>query len=328
MGKLQAKRGNLYKLPIEDIDADEKLRGRHKPPKQSDIEALAHSINDHGQLQPVKVRKVGGRYKLILGFTRYDAIKWGNETGLFNPPLPIECTLSTTNDEESFTRNVVENRHRNQTTPIDDAYNIRKLSEDYGKTDKEIAELYGLSQAYIGQLKKLLVLDKKTQDKISDGELPLSAALLLVKSGMEEKDLPGLLEACTNEKGKVETSTLRATLRELPNFDEDDPEDEEETEHDKEAVEDIFSKPAPKKKTTKKKSSGGPDKKQPKYPRTLSEIKKYWKEQTEIVDPSPAVGEFATKLVKFLEGDLSNRQMDNAFGKLYDQIKAELEAGE
>lgn len=311
-------KSNLFKIPVDQIEADETLRGRHKAPKQADIEAMAHSILEHGQLQPVMVRKIKGKYKLILGFTRYDAIKWGNETGLFNPPLPVAAISSTTNDEESFTRNVVENRHRNQTTPVDDAHNMRRLREDYGKTNADIAKLYHVSQAYVSQLSKLLTLPTNVQNKVADGKLTLSGALMLADADVPSGELPEIIKSSTDDNGKVNTGLLKQTLREITQT---EPDTESDGELAEESEEDIFDK-EPTKKQTKKPKTENPTPKKQKYSRSLKEIKAYWNEQTGIADP-PAIGEFAKKVLAYLNGDITDKQMDNAFDKLIDGLKAE-----
>lgn len=311
---------NVYRIPVDLIVADETVRGRHKAPPQKDVEALAHSIKEHGQLQAVMVRKITkgdnkGKYQLSLGFTRFYAIKWGNETGLFSPELPILAATATMNDEESFTRNVVENRHRNQTTAVDDAHNMRRLREDYGKSNADISRLYNVSQAYVSQLTKLLTLPASIQNKVADGKLTLSGALMLADADVPSGELPEIIKSSTDENGKVNTGLLKQTLRGITQEDSDTENVEEEQSED-----DIFDKEPTK--PQPRKTNPPPEKPTPKYPRSLKEIKAYWNEQTGIADP-PAIGEFAKKMLAHLNGEISDKSMDKAFDKLVDGLKSE-----
>lgn len=321
-------RGNIFSIPPEELIINQELQGRAFPITQKQIEERAHSILKHGQLEPIGVRKVKNQHHVIYGFTRALAIKWGNETGLFNPPLKVQAVVKTVNDEQSFVLNQIENLERNDTTPLDHAFNQNKLREQYGWSEKEIAELYKCSQVYVGQLKKLLLLDKKTQMKIHEGKLSVNAAIMLADADVPSSEMPELLKACSDDEGRVNTGTLKATLRNFVNGDEGDSEAQEtgdDTDGQSESSSpvddpvdssssdgiDILT-PQPKKKTPKKKPD---DKPAPKYPRSLKEIKAFWNDQTGIIDP-PAVGEFAKSMLKFLEGSISEKQMTNAFDKL------------
>jgi ParB/RepB/Spo0J family partition protein len=328
---------NVHRVPIEEIIADEELNGRVKKVSQKDIEETAHSILEYGQLQPGRARKIKkgdnkGKYQLSFGFTRYKALKWGNETGLFNPPLPMIVTVVDANDEESFIQNVVENRHRNATTPIDDAHNMRRLREQYGKSNTEIAKLYQVSQAYVSQLTKLLTLDSKTQAKVAEEKLTLNGALLLADSDIPASEIPDLLKSCSDDDGKINTGILKSTLRNFANDKDETKTTTETTEEGKDDVsgqdnpedmEDILGdKKGPKKNPKKSPKEKEPkeEKEKPKYARSLKEIKEYWREQTGITDPL-CVGEFAKTMVKFLEGTCSDNVMTKAFDKLTEALQ-------
>lgn len=325
MAKMKEKRNNLFLIPDSEVTVDDQLNGRWKPVSQQAIEDMAHSILENGQLQPVEVRtdRATGKYKTILGVTRVKAIKWGNETGLFNPPLLIKAIKTTANDEVSFKHNLVENLERNNTTAIDDAHNHQRLREQYGWSDVEIAKLYKYSPQKVSQYKHLLELPTKIQEQIHDGVMSVAAGVMVAMSGMPEKEIPELVKSCVTDAGKVDTTVLKNTLRNFSIDESDLPEEEEdeelivdEEESDTEG-EDLLADPSPKKTPPKKTT----------YSRSLKEIKEYWEGQTGLVDPSPALGKFAKSLVKYLKGEIKEETMTKAFDRLYDEISTEIKEG-
>src|SRR5262249_10183431 len=68
---------------------------------------------------------------------------------------------------------------RAETTPIDDAFNQRRLREEFGWTDARIAEFYGMTSSYVGLLKKLLMLPTAAQLHVHNRELSVQAAAAL-----------------------------------------------------------------------------------------------------------------------------------------------------
>lgn len=330
----EVQRQNLFLVPTDLIDIDDTLNGRWKPIDQDKIEHLARSMAEVGQLEPVTLRKVKGtdRYKVVFGYTRVKAIKWGNENGLFEPPLKVKAVTTIGNDENSFKANIIENLERNDTTPMDDAINHQRLREQYGWTDKQIAELYKCTQQKVSQYKGLLELPTKEQEKVHTGLLSVNAALLIVKSGMEEKEIPELIKSCTLENGRVDGSLVKTTIRNFANEENDtsDVLEDDEDVHMDDDLEDILGKPKQKRKVKKVEDDTPPGepKKKSVPARSVKEIREFWEEQTGLVDPSPACGDFAKSMVKFIKGQIKPETMQKAFDKLYDSIEEELKGKE
>ena len=154
-------RGDVFFIAPQEIIVDEKLNGRWTPHDAEAVEDMAKSFEAEGQLQPVQVRKVAdNRVQLVLG---------------------------TVNDEEAFRRNIVENKQRAETTPIDDAFNQRRLREEFGWTDARIAEFYGMTPSYVGLLKKLLILPTAAQLHVHERELSVQAAAALADLPAQEQ---------------------------------------------------------------------------------------------------------------------------------------------
>lgn len=181
-------RSDLFLIDPDEIDVNESLNGRWKPHSEDDIDQLAKSILEDGQLQPVQVRRIAdNRVQLVLGYRRYLAVTKVNKGRKKDDRLKLKCVLTTVNDEEAFRKNIVENRNRKSTTPVDDAVNQRRLREEYGWNDTRIAEFYGCSPSLVSVLKNVLLLPDDVKARVHRRELALNTALALVDLTPEEQ---------------------------------------------------------------------------------------------------------------------------------------------
>jgi ParB family chromosome partitioning protein len=180
-------RRDLFFIPPEEISACQEQNGRWQPHDEAAVEEMVASYEQCGQLQPVIVRRIeNNRVALVLGFRRWlAALQWNR----FHPdkPMKLKCVLSALNDEEALSRNVIENRERKSTSPVDDAHNARRLTENYGWTDARVAELFRVSASYLSQLKKLLTLPTDVQKRVHSGELSVATAVSLAALPKDEQ---------------------------------------------------------------------------------------------------------------------------------------------
>lgn len=176
---------HLLLWELDKIIVDPSLRGRQKVPTAQDVAGLAKSILEKGQLQPVLVRRVADqKIQLVFGYTRYEAVKLLNSEG---HDVPLKAEVTTMNDQEAFIANVIENKERNVTSFVDDAFNQRRLREQLGWETAKIAELYRCTESWIAQLTKLLNLDQPILDRVHSGELSVTAALDLANLDTTEQ---------------------------------------------------------------------------------------------------------------------------------------------
>ena len=159
------------------------LNGRHEAP---DIEPLIADIIRRGQIEPVIVRNDGGKAVLCAGFSRWRAITEINKRKLTPVPLAIRACYLKANELDGFLANIAENRFRNQTTKIDDAYNVRRL-EQWGQTESQIAEIYGESVKWVRAMQRLVALDPAVQEAVSQGRIKSSAITAVSKLTTEEQ---------------------------------------------------------------------------------------------------------------------------------------------
>lgn len=201
---------SIYPKELILVDGD---NSRINPHTQEEIESLALSLLENGQLQPILARKVeGNKVKVVVGYGRTKAAQYINTVLQPDKPIKLLVRISDMNAEEAFIKSIVENLDRKNPDPIDDAYAQRILREQYGWSDQKIAEFYKNSVAYIGQLKKTLTLSKEIQQEVKLGNLPISTAITL--TDLPEAIRPEVIEANRTETGKIDTTGVNVAVRE------------------------------------------------------------------------------------------------------------------
>jgi len=113
------------------------------------LSELADSIRQHGILQPLSVRRVGGGYELIAGERRLRAAQM---VGLGEIP----CIVMNMDDRESAMAAMVENLQRQDLDFVEEAQGISKLMEQWSMSQEQVARLLGKSQSAIANKLRLL----------------------------------------------------------------------------------------------------------------------------------------------------------------------------
>ena len=135
---------------------------------------LAASISEMGVLQPILVRPTDdGEYELIAGERRWRAAQ---RAGLTTVPAIIR----TTDDLSSVEQALVENLHRQDLTPLEEAAAFQQLIEDFGLTHDQVATRVGKSRSAITNTIRLLGLPPSVQSLLADGQLSAGHARALL----------------------------------------------------------------------------------------------------------------------------------------------------
>lgn len=130
-----------------------------------DLAELVHSVREFGVLQPVVVRDVGdGTYELIMGERRTRAAR---EAGLDTIPAVIRDTA----DEHLLRDALLENLHRSELNPLEEASAYQQLLTDFGITQEELATRIGRSRPQISNTIRLLKLPLPVQQRVAAGVL-------------------------------------------------------------------------------------------------------------------------------------------------------------
>ncbi|WP_328385700.1 ParB/RepB/Spo0J family partition protein [Streptomyces sp. NBC_00400] len=157
-----------------------------QPREVFDEDALAElvtSIKEVGLLQPVVVRQTGpGRYELIMGERRWRACR---EAGLEKIPAIVRAT----DDEKLLLDALLENLHRAQLNPLEEAAAYDQLLKDFKCTHDELADRIGRSRPQVSNTLRLLKLSPSVQKRLAAGVLSAGhARALLSVEDSEEQD--------------------------------------------------------------------------------------------------------------------------------------------
>jgi ParB family chromosome partitioning protein len=138
------------------------------------LEELAASITEVGLLQPVVVRKLGeGKYELVMGERRWRA---SQRAGLeFIPAIVRE-----TPDTDMLRDALLENLHRQQLDPLEEAAAYQQLLDDFGATHEQLAQKVGRSRPHISNTLRLLNLPPGVQKRVAAGVLSAGHARALL----------------------------------------------------------------------------------------------------------------------------------------------------
>ena len=162
----------LLEIPVSAIRAN-----THQPRSMFDEESLASltaSVREVGILQPVLVRTIGdGSYELIAGERRWRAAK---RAGL--PTIP--AIVRDISDVQSVEQALIENLHREDLNPLEEAGAYQQLIEDFGLTHDQLAARVGKSRAAVTNTLRLFQLPPAVQKLVGDGQLSAGHARALL----------------------------------------------------------------------------------------------------------------------------------------------------
>lgn len=172
-------------VPIDAIEANPR-----QPREDFDGDAaaeLAASVSQVGVLQPVVLREVSpGHYQLVMGERRWRACR---QAGLETIPAIIRDT----SDDAMLRDAVLENLHRQQLNPLEEAAAYQQLLAEFGATHDELAERLGRSRSQVSNTIRLLGLPPSVQRRVAAGVLSAGHARALL--GLPEAEQQEALAA-------------------------------------------------------------------------------------------------------------------------------------
>jgi ParB family chromosome partitioning protein len=164
--------GSLRDIPLGQITAN-----RYQPRVSFEEESLASltaSVRELGVLQPILVRPSGdGEFELIAGERRFRAAK---RAGLTTVPALVRTVEDTTSLEQAL----VENLHRQDLNPLEEAAAYQQLMEDFGFTQEQVAKRVGKSRSAVANLLRLFQLPPEVQKLVGEGEISAGHARTLL----------------------------------------------------------------------------------------------------------------------------------------------------
>ncbi|MDC0660947.1 ParB/RepB/Spo0J family partition protein [Marinobacter sp. SS21] len=209
--------GELRQLPVDLIQ-----RGRYQPRRDMDptaLQELADSIRQQGVMQPVVVRRIDeGRYELIAGERRWRATQMAELDRI--PAIVREVP-----DEAAIAMALIENIQRENLNPIEEAFALQRLQEEFGLTQAQVAEAVGKSRTTITNLLRLIGLTEDVRLMLEHGDLEmghgramltlppeqqLQAARLVVAKSLSVRQTEALVRRMQQEASQPKSSATRA----------------------------------------------------------------------------------------------------------------------
>lgn len=191
------------KLPIEDIVPNPNQPRIHF--NETELRELSESIQEHGVLQPLLVRKHGNGYEIIAGERRYQASKLA---GLEELPVIIK----EVNDEEMLALALIENLQRSDLNPVEEAKGYRQLIDASGMTQEALSKAVSKSRSAITNSLRLLDLPEVVQQMIFESKLTAGHARAILAVPYEDARIR------LAEKVVAEGLSVRATENLAPLF--------------------------------------------------------------------------------------------------------------
>ncbi len=153
--------------------------------EEDSLAELAASIEAVGLLQPVVVRRISsGRYELIMGERRWRACQLAGID-------VIPAIVRETSDDDMLREALMENLHREQLNPLEEAAAYQQLLDDFSATHEELARRIGRSRPHISNTIRLLHLPPAVQKRVAAGVLSAghARALLSVEDPVAQEQL-------------------------------------------------------------------------------------------------------------------------------------------
>ena len=193
-----------------DVDIDLLRPNKFQPRTQMDdgrIEELAQSIRSNGVIQPIVVRKSESGYEIVAGERRWRA---SQRAGLLKVPVVVRDIP----DERLLAAALIENIQREDLNPIEEAHAYRRLSDEFGLTQEQIAESVGKDRSSVANYVRLLRLPPEVRDHVGgralsmgharallslpDAESQLRAGREIVQKGLSVRDTEALVKRAVN----------------------------------------------------------------------------------------------------------------------------------
>ena len=182
---LQSMENKIYESAtneeIVEIPLEELRPNPYQPRKVFDEEALqdlADSIKEHGVFQPIIIKKSIKGYEIIAGERRYRASKIAGLT-------KIPAIIRNFTDEQMMEIALLENLQRENLNAIEEAIAYKKMIQNLGITQEELAKKVGKSRSHVTNIIGLLRLPQEVQQLVADSKITMGHARALSKLELE-----------------------------------------------------------------------------------------------------------------------------------------------
>lgn len=197
--KNDADRSDPVTVRISEVEPN-----RDQPRKYFDdekLEELSESIKTYGILQPILVQKKDGYYEIIAGERRWRA---AFKAGLKEIPVIIrEYT-----DKEILELSLIENIQREDLNPIEEAEAYKRLIDEFGMSQEEMAKRVSKSRSAVANSLRLLKLEGDVRKMLVDGQLSMGHARALLPLEIAEEQIEVARKVADRQLSVRETEKL------------------------------------------------------------------------------------------------------------------------
>ncbi len=181
----------MWVVPLSEIKANPKQPRKHF--SEAELKELAGSIKEHGILQPLLVaEKNDGGYELIAGERRLRAAELAGITAV---PVIVKVLA----EEQKLEVALIENIQREDLNPIEEAFAYKRLIEEFGLTQQQVADKVGKARPTVANMVRLLELPAQIQTALIDGKINTGQARALLSLSDTKQQL-GLLASMLGQK--------------------------------------------------------------------------------------------------------------------------------
>ena len=165
-------------LPVHKI-----VRNRHQPRKvfhENEIKQLADSINENGQISPIVVRKMGGKFELIVGERRWRA------TQLLKKDT-IDAVIIDADEKTSAVLSIVENVQREDLNSMEEAESLLRLVNEFGMSHDDVSKYISKSRTHVTNLIRLNELSDYGKEQLRMGIITMGHARAVLTLSPDEQ---------------------------------------------------------------------------------------------------------------------------------------------
>lgn len=176
---------------------------------EDSLQELALSLKRHGLIQPILVRPHGSGYQIVAGERRWRAAQRAQLHS-------IKAIVRELSDEETLEIALIENIQRQDLNPIEEAEAYRKLCDQFGHSQSELAAIVEKSRSHVANMMRLLELPVPVRDLVIEGKLSMGharallgsddsarLAALVVKQGLSVRQTEALVRRSRVAEGKA-----------------------------------------------------------------------------------------------------------------------------
>ena len=165
-------------VPVDKIRPNPKQPRRRFAPEA--LEDMVRSIQTHGVLQPLLLRRMGDHYELVAGERRWRAAR---QAGLETVP----AILKDVSDRDALELTLIENLQREDLNPVEEAEGYHSLTEQFALSHEEIALRVGKARATVTNALRLLALPEEIKQMLADSRLSAGHAKALLGVAIDEE---------------------------------------------------------------------------------------------------------------------------------------------